>query len=57
MLATLTAMGRTGTHALPLAAPLLAEAAQAAGQERQVLLFLCQHYEQSPPHWMFWTVS
>ena len=35
-------------HALPLAAALLAQAAQAAGQERQVLHFLCQHYENAP---------
>ena len=46
--ATLTAMGSETPHALPLAAALLAQAAQAAGQERQVLHFLCQHYENAP---------
>jgi lipopolysaccharide biosynthesis regulator YciM len=48
--ATLTAMGSETPHALPLAAALLAQAAQAAGQERQVLHFLCQHYENAPTH-------
>jgi len=47
-LATLMVLGQDVPEALPLVAPLLAQAAKASDQKRETLELLQQHYEQSP---------
>lgn len=47
-LATLTTLGQEVPQALPLVAPLLAQAAKACGQEQQTLALLQKHYQESP---------